>query len=268
MVCDSVQEVRNGLAVGEIRCTGKLVDAHHNTLAEFQQTYRLAAGQRFVELDIQLTPTTDLVGYPWHAYYASRWAWRDPAARLTKSVHHTKLFSQQTRPETPGFIELETQQGRTAIFSGGLPFWQRHSSSMLDTLLVVEGETEKQFRFALSVDDDLPHRTAQDWLTPAIVVPNQKQPASGTTGWLYHLDAPSVLILDISRAPFNSESVLVRLVESFGYATDATLICPSPPKSAAIVNSWGDVIQTISPQKDSVPLRLGCYEFQQVRLDF
>ncbi|MBL8824545.1 MAG: hypothetical protein JNJ77_18305 [Planctomycetia bacterium] len=268
MVCDSVREVRNGLAVGEIRCTGKLVDAHHNTLAEFQQSYRLAAGQRFVELDIQLTPTTELVGYPWHAYFASRWAWRDPAARLYKSVHHTKLFSQQTRPETPGFIELETQQGRTAIFSGGLPFWQRHSSRMLDTLLVVEGETETQFRFALSVDDDLPHRTAQDWLTPAIVVPNQKQPASSTTGWLFHLDAPSVLILDISREPFKEKSILVRLVESFGYATDAVLLCPSPPKSAAVVNSWGDVMHTITPQQDSVPLRLGCYEFQQVRLDF
>lgn len=268
MICDSIQVLRNGVAMGEIRCQGKLVDAHQNTLAEFQQTYRLSVGQRHLEMDIHLSPMSELHGYPWHAYFASRWAWRDPTARLYKSVHHTRLFSQQTRPETQGFIELETQLGRTAIFSGGLPFWQRHSSRMLDTLLIVEGESEKHFRFALSVDDNLPHQTALDWMTPPVVVPHQKQPASGTTGWLFHLDAPSVLLLDMAKVPSSQHSVILRLIETFGYATDATLLCPRPPKAAMVVNSWGDVLQTLSPQYDTVNLRLGCYEFQQVRLDF
>jgi alpha-mannosidase len=268
MICESIEVLRNGVAIGEIRCSGKLVDSHQNTIAEYQQTYRLSVGQRYLELDIDLVPITELHGYPWHAYFASRWAWREPTTRLYKSVHHTKLFSLQTRPETPGFIELESPTGRTAIFSGGLPFWQRHSSRMLDTLLIVEGESEKQFRFALSVDDMLPHQTFLDWLTPPLVVPHQHRPVTGVAAWLYHLDAPSILVLDISKLPGSDESVIVRLFETFGYATEATLFCPRTLKAAVVVNSWGDELQTLSTQGDAVSLRLGCYEFQQVRLDF
>lgn len=268
MHCDSIKTLRQGHAVGEIQSQGRLLDAHQQVLATFRQTYRLWAGSKMVELDIHLEPATPVMGYPWHAYYGCRWAWRDTQSRLQKSIHHTKLPSMQTRPETPGFIELETPHGRVAIFSAGQPFWQRHSSRMLDTVLLVEGETASDFHFAISLDDDLPHQTAQHWLTPLLTLPTEGMPTAGTSGWFFHIDAPSVLMMDMHPGTTAPRTIIMRLLETYGYATEATLQCPKPPQSARVVDSWGETKQTLTINGDSVSLHLGCYEFQQVALEF
>jgi hypothetical protein len=257
---------RNGHAVGEIITTGELRDAHGYPLAQFQQTFTLGATQKFVEVTIELKPTQPVVGYPWHAYFASRWAWRDPSARLSKSVHQTTMPVMQTRPETPGFIEIEGPSGRVALFSGGLPFWQRHGSRMLDSLLLVEGETATTFRFALSVDDELPHLTEQDWLTPVLVTPCNGPPAAGVATWLFHLDSPSVMLLDM-QIDATTRKVTLRMLETFGYATDALLQCPRPPRAAHVVDSWGVEQQPLTVTEEGVQLRVGCHEFLQVRLE-
>ncbi|MFO0815530.1 MAG: hypothetical protein U0796_20120 [Gemmatales bacterium] len=270
MHATSTRIVRNGHALGEIESTGELRDAHGNALANFRQSFVLGAAQKYVEVKIKLEPKQLVTGYPWHAYFASRWAWRDPQARLSKSIHHTKMPVQQTRPETPGFIEIESAHGRVAIFSGGLPFWQRHSSRMLDSLLLVEGETSEEFHFALSVDDDLPHLTEQDWLTPAIATSCSGPPAAGATSWLFHLDAPSVMLMDMHLSTSVPRKVTMRLLETFGYATEALLQCPATPQAAYIVDSWGNQKQMISIRtgESAVALRLGCYEFLQLCLEF
>lgn len=269
MQCDGVRVVRNGHAVGEIEAAGKLVDAHGQVLASYRQTYRIWAGKKYAEIDVHLEPAETPKGYPWHAYFAARWAWRDPAAQVNKSVHWTKMPVQQTRPETPGFIELEMATGRTAIFSGGLPFWQRYSSRMLDTLLIVEGESAQDFKFALSLDDDLPHVTEQDWLTPAVVVPvDHGPPSAGVSSWLFHIDAPSVILFDMRATRGEYLTLTLRVMETFGYATDALLQCPVKPLRASVVNSLGEEQSTITVNDDGITLRLGCYELQQIQLQF
>lgn len=268
MICEGMTTLRNGHAVGEIQTHGTLVDAHGKTLATFRQTHRLWAGSKLAEVDIQLEPVEPTIGYPWHAYYACRWAWRDPHTRLHKSIHQTKLLTQQTRPETPGFIELELTQGKTTIFSRGYPFWQRHSSRMLDSLLIVEGETARDFSFAISLDDDLPHQTAQHWQTPLLTIPTEGLPTAGNTGWFFHVDAPSVLVINMHPVKSGRRKIIVRMVETYGYATEAMLLCPHPPKSAQVVDSWGEVKQELRVTIEGVALHLGCYEFQQVALEF
>lgn len=269
MKCNEVKVTKNGHAVGEVQSKGTLVDAHGEVLADYVQVCRLWAGRKIAEVDIHLEPRQSLTGYPWHAYFASRWAWRDAHARLNKSVQWTKLPSTQTRPETPGFIELEMPQGKAAIFSGGLPFWQRYTSRMLDSVLLVEGETVRDFSFAISLDDDLPHLTEQDWLTPAFAVPvEQGPPSAGTSSWLFHIDAPSVMLIDIHIPKEHPKSVILRMVETFGYATETLLQCPRQPGAAFIVNSLGEPQRSVELQPEGIVLRLGCYEFLQLRLDF
>lgn len=268
MKCSEVRTLKSGLAVGEIQSIGTLVDSHDQLLAGFKQTFRLAANRKYAEIVIHLEPHQPLSGYPWHAYYASRWAWRDPNARTSKSVHWTKMPTMQTRPETQGFIELEMANGRAAIFSQGIPFWQRHGSRMLDSVLLVEGESSFDFTFAISLDDDLPHITQQDWLTPPIAVSTMNgPPTAGTSSWLFHLDAPSVIIMDLNIAE-KSNSITLRLFETFGYATDGLLQCPRQPTAALVVNSLGEVQRQLTITDAGVALHFGCFEFQQVRLDF
>jgi hypothetical protein len=269
MRCASIQPSRQGHAVGEIISTGILIDSHEQTLANFQQTFRLWAGCKRLEINIHLEPITAPSGYPWHSYYAARWAWRDPSTQLYKSVHGTKLPIIQTRPETPGFIELEMPGGRTAIFSGGLPFWQRHGTRMLDTLLVVAGETSHNFTLAVTIDDDLPHQSEQDWLTSPLFVPVDKgTPASGVASWLFHIDAPSVLLTDMHIDPANSRALTASLQETVGYATEAQLRCPKNPVAASTVNAWGEEIMKLRVADDVVFLHVGCYEMQSVRIQF
>ena len=268
MQCDGVSITRNGHAFGEIQSQGKLVDAHNQVLANYRQKVRLWAGRSLAEIDIHLEPCQLPAGYPWHAYYAARWAWRDQHARLSKSIQWTKSPTSQNRPETPGFIEIESPAGRTTLLSSGMPYWQRPSARMLDTLLIVDGESCQDYSMAVALDEELPHITRQNWLTPSIIerVENGPPPAGNST-WLFHLDAPSVMIMDMQALP-GSDAILVRLLETFGYATEALLQCPRNPTSASVVNSLGEVQQTLTIGDDGVQLRLGCYEFLQVRLEF
>jgi len=48
--------------------------------------------------------------------------------------------------EAPQFLDLRSAGGRTVILPGGLPFHRRGGGRMLDTLLVVQGESARRFR--------------------------------------------------------------------------------------------------------------------------
>lgn len=139
---------------------------------------------------------------------------------------------------------------------------------MLDSLLIVEGETARDFSFAISLDDDLPHQTAQHWQTPLLTIPTEGLPTAGNTGWFFHVDAPSVLVINMHPVKSGRRKIIVRMVETYGYATEAMLLCPHPPKSAQVVDSWGEVKQELRVTIEGVALHLGCYEFQQVALEF
>jgi len=140
---------------------------------------------------------------------------------------------------------------------------------MLDSLLLTDGEMCRDFSFAISLDDDLPHQTEQDWLTPSIVVPvDQGPPAAGTSSWLFHLDAPSVLLIDIHVSQDQPRSVALRMVETYGYATETLLQCPRRPSAVVVVNSLGEPQRSLEIQDEGIVLRVGCYEFLQLRLDF
>ncbi|HMO36635.1 MAG TPA: hypothetical protein PKA06_11385, partial [Gemmatales bacterium] len=265
MICDDWTVIKNGVAIGELETKGRLLDTHQNTLANFRQLFRIVAGRKYAELNLQLEPVAPAQGYPWHAYYGSRWAWRDMQSRLNKSIHQSKLPTMQTRPETPGFLEIESTAGKVAIFSGGLPFWQRYGSRMVDTLLIVEGEQSKHFRFALSVDDDLPHLTEQDWLTPVEAISTNTAPLHPSS-WLFHLDAPSVMLLDMQMMDVKPITMVARLLEVFGYATEALLQTTRPVQSACVVNAMGDVKRHLTVTEQGVMLHLGCHELQYVKI--
>jgi hypothetical protein len=267
MVCEGITTLKNGVALGEVQTHGKLLDPHQNPLAHFRQTYRLVAGRRFAEITIHLQPLSPPQGYPWHAYYGARWAWRDMQSRLNKSIHHAKLQTLQTRPETPGFLEIENSTGRVCLFSGGLPFWQRQGSRMLDALLHVEGETASTFHFALSVDDDLPHVTEQDWLTPTEAIPTSTSPVHPSS-WFFHLDAPSVLVMDLHLLSTQPRQLILRLLETYGYATEALLQTLRPLKSACTINALGEAKRQLNVTSEGVNLRLGCHELQHVLLEW
>ena len=92
---------------------------------------------------------------PWRSYYACRFAWAERAAELARDVHFAIQPTSAKRIEAPHFLELQAGPKRIALLTGGLPYHCRFGARMLDSLLIVHGETARKFRFGIGID--LPH---------------------------------------------------------------------------------------------------------------
>ena len=109
MRCSSISVTSSGPGLAEIVSSGKLIDPEDGSLlAEFGQTVRLWRGRPIIELEIELRPTQLPDGDPWSNYFASRFAWNDSSATLTRGVLGGAHGIQWERFESPHFFEIAT----------------------------------------------------------------------------------------------------------------------------------------------------------------
>jgi hypothetical protein len=267
-----VQQIRTtstGPALGEIISEGVLIDAKDEVLGSFRQRFRAWAGRPLLEIRIDLKLTQPAKGYPWHSYYGARFAWRDEQASLTRGVLGASYTTSHTRPETPDYLELRTGAQNTAIFPGGLPFHQRHGSRMLDVILSVEGEETSSFELAIGVDRGNPMQTASGVATPVPVVETSMGPPHvGAAGWLFHLDAPNLLLTSLRPAPAGADGVTARLLEIGGVGGQAQWRCVRDPKQARLLDAHGEATLDLPIQGDAVQMDVGRNDLIQMRVDF
>ncbi|MBS0262928.1 MAG: hypothetical protein JSS02_13370 [Planctomycetes bacterium] len=279
----------SGPAVGEITTTGEIIDQAHGTkLAGFRQTVRVWRGRPCVEVecefDIQQMPD----GEPWHNYFTSRFAWHDETASLTRSAMMSASETAEERIESLHYLEIATPSERTTIVAPGLPFHRKTGPRMVDTILVVQRESQRKFRFVIAFDQDYPMQVALDTLTPAMVVPTQKgPPRSGTTGWFFHLATRQVQLTQLlpllsepaaepdSSAPAQLPSpttggcgCAVRLVETEGRPVRARLRCFRTPVRARQRDFNGRTICELSLDGDAVLVDLTAFEIADVEIHF
>src|SRR5262249_21459410 len=151
-------------------------DEHNQVLALYRQRFRAWLGRPLLELRVEITPQHAPEGYPWHAYYGVRFAWRDERTLLLRDVNGTGYVTSHTRPETPDYLELPSGSQSAVLFAGGLPFHQRHGGRMVDVVLVVEHETTRVFEIGLGLDREYPMQTALGLVTPVPLLPTSKGP--------------------------------------------------------------------------------------------
>jgi hypothetical protein len=248
---------------------GALVDAQDAVLATFRQRVRAWLGRPVLELRIEVEPARAPQGYPWHAYYGARFAWRDERAVLARGVFGAANATSHTRPETPDFLEIRQGQQSTVLFPGGLPFHQRQGNRMLDVLLVSPGEGARAFELGLALDRDYPMQTAWGLVTPAPVVPlDRGPPPVGAAGWLYHLDAPNLLLISLRPAPDDADAVLVRLLECGIGSIAARFRCPRDPRRAFLTDARGEKLMDLTVEGDAVLLDVSRFELTQIRVEF
>jgi hypothetical protein len=218
----SVTVTNAGSALGEVTCDGDIVDEHDQPLCRFRQRLRAWVGRPVLELRIELDPIHHPNGYPWHAYYGARFAWRDPRAAIFRGSNGSNDRSTYTRPVSPDYLELRIGSERSFVFTGGLPFIQKHADRMADVILIPEGEQARTFDLLIALDRDYPMQTAQGWVTPSPVVKTDKGPPHiGPTGWLAHVDLPSLLMTSlrpVEPGEGMSRAVAMRLIETAGFA--------------------------------------------------
>jgi hypothetical protein len=247
---------------------GDLLDDHGNLLATFRQRFRCWWGRPILELHIEIEPKAPPTGYPWHASYAARFAWRDDKAYLFRGVNLLSFQTTHTRPETPDWFEIRSGSERAALLTGGLPFLQRQGTRMIDVILLSEGEACRSFELGLILDEEDPARAALDFVTPAITLPVTKGPPHvGASGWLFHVDASNVVLTSL-RPAAAGDAVIARLLETRNAGTQAELRCVRQPTRAVLLDERDVELGEAAVTGDAVGLYFAPGEMQRVRVDF
>jgi hypothetical protein len=269
MRAKEVKMTSAGPALGEIVTSGEILDENQQVLALFRQRFRAWLGRPVLELSIEISPQHAPVGYPWHAYYGARFAWRDERATLVRGVNGTGYITTHTRPETPDYLEVRSGQQSTTLFPGGLPFHQRHGARMLDIILIPEGETEEGYEIGLGLDRDYPMLTAVGMITPSPILPVAKGPPHiGAAGWLFHLDSPNLLLSSLRPAADHADAVMARFLECSGHTGQAALRCPRDPRRAMLVDAPGNVQLEANVTGDAALFDVVAGDLVHLRIEF
>lgn len=269
MQADRIEVLSTGPALGELASEGVLLDAQNQPLARFRIRFRAWIGRPMLEMHVDLEPLQAPVGYPWHSYFAARFASREERTPLIRGVCEVPSLGYHQRPETPDYLEWRSGQQNVVIFPNGMPFHQRQGNRMLDVLLIAPGETARRFELGIGLDRPSPMQTAQGVITPVLSVPtSQGPPHIGTTGWLFHLDAPNLLPTSLRPLPIEGEgrAIQVRLHEVGGHPGQADLRCVRNPLRARQIDGLGNPLLDLSVRDDTVSFDFGRHQLLQVEI--
>lgn len=286
--CLGVEVLSRGPWLGEVRTHGEIFDQKTDAvLATFRQTFRLWRGRKVLDIDIELDSVKLPDGEPWTNYFGVRWAWLDSTAALTRSVLGTAQPVGQDRFESTHYIEIADDDTRTTVVTHGLPFHRKIGRRMCDSLLIVEGEARRQFRFSIAFEQPYPLQAALDAMTPAVVVPTDVgPPRCGATGWFLHVDAPNVQLsrltdlldeprtdaaaweLSDSLVPPIGSGFAVRLQETEGRQQSVSLRCFRTPLSVRLRDFIGRTTSQPQIVGDVVQFTMSPFEIADLELRF
>jgi alpha-mannosidase len=193
MRAETVEVAASCPAYGEIVSRGVLVDGDDRVLARFCQSAQLWAGSRVAQIEIELDQIEEPRADPWNSYYAARFAWPDATAELARGISLARQKTDAARLEAPEYIDIVSPGGHVTILTGGLPYHRRAGSRMLDSLLVVRGETARRFTLGIGVGVSQPAAAAMELIAPASHVVDGGRPGTSHSGWFFHVDARGVV---------------------------------------------------------------------------
>lgn len=280
MAADEIVVTSKGPVLGEIVCRGRLMDRNGERVAGFRQTTRVWLGSRAVEMLIDLDVERQPGANPWESYYAARFAWKDEAATIRRSVGLANLGTELTQFESPHFVDICSGEQRTTLLCGGLPYHRRLGLRKLDTPLVVQGETARSFRLGIGIDVPNPTAAALEFMSPVLVLADQAEPPT-TSGWLFHLDCRNVVATHWETPPFiagNSREPTargdnagrtvfrVRLFETDGRGVMLGLRCFRPVASAKKINPGDTPPVNLKVEGDKVNIPIGPRQWIEVEV--
>ena len=154
---------------------------------------------------------------------------------------------------------------------------------MLDSIMLVSGETQRKFRFTIAVDQPYPMQAALDALTPITVIPTAKgPPRSGNSGWFFHLSGRNVQIVQLLELMENpveltdawdplaaqptptGQGLALRLLETEGRPVRVTLQCYRTPQSARQRDFQGRTITDLTIHGDTIQIDMVAHEVADI----
>jgi alpha-mannosidase len=267
MTADSVKTTINTPTMAEIVASGRLMDREANCVATFQQTFRVWRGSRVLHLDIELDPKAECKSDPWGSYFAARFAWATDSTELFRTVNQSRYVTTAKRIEAPQYIELDDGAARTTILTGGLPFHRRQGARMLDTLLIVRGERQRNFQLGIGIDLKHPMQEALGMLTPTTMISQTASaPAPAESGWLFHIDTRNVTATHWEPLVEDGEVVGARgrLQETGGRPAKMGLRCFRAVGSARQTDFRGEPSDECPIEDGKIQVQLAAHQWVQV----
>jgi alpha-mannosidase len=182
--------------------------------------------------------------------------------------HRTEL----TRFEAPEYLTIENESGSATVLTGGLPYHRRSDDRMLDSLLIVRGETARTFRMAVAVD--LPHAAAA---AQALLAPNVSLATAGSipklaSGWFFHVGARHVIATDWSpvladpdpgheHAERRVRGFRARFLETEGRPGRVAVRAPRSLEHARQMGYLGQTLLEVPVEDDKIWLDFAAYEW-------
>ncbi len=266
MVCEGLEVMSSGPALAEIVTHGRLVGPEGQRMAGFKQTYQLWRACPVLLIDIELDISEDPRADAWNSYYAARFAWADAAADIFRSVSWGTQATDAKKLEAPLFIEARTENTRTSILTGGLPYHRRIGFRMLDSLLVVRGESRRRFRLGVGFDLAYSLPAALELLSPPIVLADRSAPPQPAASWLFHIDAKNIVATHWEPLAEDGRpiGVRVRLLETEGRAGRAVLRGFRSIGSTRQVDYQGQTLVDLPLEEGGVRLDFSAHEWVEV----
>jgi hypothetical protein len=140
---------------------------------------------------------------------------------------------------------------------------------MLDMILVPEGEQTTAFDIALALDRDYPMHIGQSMVTPVPLVSTAKGPPYvGAAGWLFHVDAPNLLLTTMRPDPDGADAVTCRFMEVANQTMQAEFRCVRNPVRAAHVDARGNSVMECTVNGDAVSFEPQACDVAQLKVAF
>ncbi len=258
---------------GAIQTLSELTDpATGDLLSRVKQTTTVERSVPRIQIDIEFEDLQhEATGNPWMTYYGCRFAWDNEAASITRGVLGQASGFRSERFESPDYVEVADPDQRLLIVPHGRPYHRRTGPRMLDSLLIVEGEPSRRFRFTIEFDQPFPMRTVSELLQPPLCIETDGAvPKSADSGWLLGLTAKNVTLARVRSEAGGSPGVRIVLLleETEGQSASCGIRTLRKVTSARLRRPDGCEIRELPVTEDGVVVEFSAFQIREVELTF
>lgn len=270
----SQRVVEAGLVFAAVETISELVSPVDGArLATVIQTTSIDRVQPRLQIHLRFENIkSNVKGNPWLSYYGCRFAWDNESAAITRAVMGQAGGFRAERFESPDYIEVSDTDHRMVIVPHGRPYHRRSGPRMLDSLLIVEGESAREFLFTVEFDQPFPLRTAADTMTPVSTLQTTGSAAAGAaSSWILGLSAKNVEIVNTrykAATEDQSESLNLLLSETDGVAVDCFIKTARKPTAAFAINAEMTEKSALAISDQGTLISLSAFRIREVQLVF
>jgi len=268
-VADEIVLTKATTEVGQLKITGRLVLPDEKIAARYTEIITIRSQSRTLEFDLTLKPFIEFDDDRWNSYIAIRYAWNDDTFEIRGNLNDgMHILPDRKHLHSPRVVDLRHETGSLTFLSEGLPFHRRSGDRQLDTLLIVQGETQQQFRLGVAVNTKHPALLSYDFALgqEGLIFPVQGQSVLGQpknpSSWLFQIESKNIVALHWEPILEADKPVgyMVYLQETEGRRAHFALRSFVPPKRAAAMNLQGKELKPIKVSTDAVLIDMRGYE--------